>query len=260
MPTIGVIRRWRLGRVASLMLLVALLASCGAGAGSGTKRALNPRNRATAPAAPRPVLEGDGIGSVKFGQAPAAVAARLGRLYGPPVGAVQIPHGYLRAACGFYWEVWDGLGAASNGRWFAAELELWFRNSRFVGYSYSPNNFETTFQNDWKQYAGHRMILATVRGLAAGDPLAHGRRIYGRSFSLTREMQGTPPNPRLERLPEWEASTASGRIVGGIGSTRLVRNPGVVEGAHGTANWTNSTSSRRSISGISAGVGPDTPC
>jgi hypothetical protein len=206
------------------------------------------------------VLEGDGIGSVKFGRAPAAVAARLGRLFGPPVGADQVPHGYRRAGCGFYWEVWDGLGAASDGRLFAAELEVWFRNSRLVGYSYFGNNFETTFQNDWKQYASHPMMLATAKGLAVGDPLAHGRRIYGRSFLVTSQMQGTPPNPKLERLPEWEASTASGRIRGGIGSTRLVRNPGLVEGAHGTANWANSTSSRRSIVGIGAGVVPNTPC
>jgi hypothetical protein len=96
--------------------------------------------------------------------------------------------------------VWDGLGEASDGRLFDAELELWFKNSRFVGYSYSPNNFQTSFQNDWSSYVSHPMMLATAKGLAVGDPLARGRRLYGRAFAVTSRMQGTPPNPRLERL------------------------------------------------------------
>jgi len=193
----------------------------------------------------RRLLDVDGIGSVKFGQSPAVVAARLRRLFGPPVGPSQIPNSYRRDACGFSWEEWQGVGAASDGRLFAAELAVEFRDARFVGYDYGPNDFQTDFQNDWSQYASHPMMVATGRGLAVGDPLARGRRLYGRAFVVTTRMQGTPPNPRLKRLPAWEASTASGGIEGGIGTVSLVGD------AFGR---------RRGISGISAGVGPITPC
>jgi hypothetical protein len=94
-------------------------------------------------------------------------------------------------------------------------------------------------------------MLTTARGLAVGDPLARGRRLYRRALVVTTNMQGTPPDPRLMRLPEWEASTPSGRIQGGIGITDLVQ-----------AHWASSkwALSRRSIVGIGAGVGPNTPC
>lgn len=240
-------------RVAIVPLMAAatiLLASCGGRGASSSKSAASSQHVSTARARPQALLEADGIASVKFGQPPDAVAARLGRLFGPPVGAKQNPDGYRPEGCGFYWQEWRGLGAASNGRLFVVELAVQFKNSRFVGYTYGPNNFQTEL-NTWSQYASHPMMLATAKRLAVGDPLARGRRLYGRTFVVTTRAQGTPPNPRLERLPVWEASTSSGRIEGGIGSTRLVAR------ADGTAVW---TSSQRSIFGIGAGAGPDTPC
>lgn len=232
---IGFMRSMVIALVPSLVAV--LLAACGS-----TKS--NPSMRF------QRLLDGDGIGSVKFGESPAVVAARLGRLFGPPVGAKQIPHGYIRDVCGFYSEVWDGLGAASDGRFFVAQLTAWFRNSRFVGYNDSPNNFQTKLSS-WSQYASHPMKLATAKGLAVGDALARGRRLYGQAFVVTTHLQGTPPNPRLMRLPVWEASTPSGRLAGGIGLTNLEG------GAPGTSNY---TSSHQSIVGIGAGVGPNTPC
>ena len=241
------------GSIGLAALLALVLTLCGARAGASTKRAPRPHDMAATRAPLQHLLEGDGIGSVKFGQRPAVVAATLGRLFGPPVGAGQVPNGYRRAGCGFYWEVWDGLGEASDGRVFAAELELWFKNSRFVGYSYFPNNFQTTVRNDWSSYVSHPMMLATAKGLAVGDTLARGRKLYGRAFSVTSSMQGTPPNPRLERLPVWQASTPSGDISGGIGKIILA---GRTSNAHGR----RTSSRQQGIFGIGGGVGPDTPC
>jgi hypothetical protein len=181
------------------VVLAVLLASCGGRASS------------------QPLLGGDGIGSVRFGESPAAVAARLGHLYGSPVGAKQFPHGYMRDVCGFYSESWNGVGAASHGRQFAANLAAWFRDSRFVGYTYS-DDFRATV---WDQYASHPMGLATSRGLKVGDPVGRGRGLYGRRFVLTTEAQGTPPDRRLVRVPVWEVSSSSGRIWGGVGRTAL---------------------------------------
>jgi hypothetical protein len=195
----------------------------------------------------QPILDGDGIGDLKFGQPPAVVAAKLGRLFGPPVGARQIPHGYMRAVCGFRWEVWDGVGATSDGRLFVAQLTAWFRHARFVGYGFGPNNFQTRFHGA-NRSEGRPMMLATPEGLAVGDPLARSRRLYGRTFFLTTQLQGTPPNRRLSALHGWGASTSRGRIAGGIGVTNLV------DRGHAT------TSRPRSIFGIGAGRGPNTPC
>jgi hypothetical protein len=231
-------------------LVAVLLAACGGGGDAGTKSDPSRLNTGAARAAVRLVVDGDGIGSVRFGQSPGVVAARLGRPFGPPVGATQIPHGYIRTACGFYGEVWNGLGASSDGLFFVAELTAWFRHARFVGYSYGPNNFQTML-NTWNQYASHPMMIATATGLAVGDPLTHGRRLYGRTFVLTTQRQGTPPSPRLMPLPVWQASMPSGRIEGGIGITN------VVDDANSTSKW---TMRHRSIVGIGAGMAPNTPC
>ncbi len=241
------------GSIGLAALLALVLASCGARAGASTKRVPGPQDMAATRAPIQRLLEGDGIGSVKFGQRPAVVAATLGRLFGPPVGASQIPNGYRRDVCGFYSQEWSGLGAASTGRLFVAELNVWVRNSRFAGYSFLDNNIATDFKIDWNQYASHPMMLATPSGLTVGDQLARARELYGQNLVVTTQMQGTPPNPRLERLPVWEASTTSGRIEGGIGRTILT------ESNTGNANH-RTWSQQRSISSIGAGAGPDTPC
>jgi hypothetical protein len=221
-------------RSVAIALVAVLLGACGAGTKS------------------RRLLDGDGIGSVKFGQSPTVVAARLGRLFGRPFDPHQYgASGYRRFGCnGFYWEEWPGLGAASNGERFAAELELWFRNSRLVGYTYFVDDRATGPGTNWGAWTARRMMLATAKELAPGDPLARGQRLYGRAFVVTTQIQGTPANPRLPRLPVWKVSTASGRISGGIGSTVLL------EGTSGALRQTPS----RTIFGISAGTGPNTPC
>jgi hypothetical protein len=207
------------------------------------------RSRVIARPGLRRILDGDGIGDVKFGQSPAVVAAKLGRLFGPPVGARQIPHGYIRAGCGFHWEVWDGVGATSGGQLFVAQLTAWFMDSSFVGYDYGPNNFQTRFRGADRS-AGRPMMLATPAGLTVADSLGRGRRLYGRGFLQTTQLQGTPPNHRLPALNVWRASTPRGAIGGGIGMTDLI--------ARG--HPTTSTSTSRSVFGIGGGKAPNTPC
>jgi hypothetical protein len=209
--------RTRLMRTVSIVslsvLLAVSLASCGAWGGASIKSERSPHKAGPTRAAPRPLLDGEGIGSVKFGQLPHVVATRLGRPFGPPVGASQIRDGYRRAVCGFYSEEWRGLGEASNGQMFAAELSVWFSSSRFVGYSYFANNFQTFFQNDWNWYVSHPMMLARARGLSVGDPLVRGRRLYGSNF------RRDPPNAGNTAQP----STRAAPRVGGIHRERTNR-------------------------------------
>lgn len=254
MPAIGAISSQRLGRVTLPVLLAILVASCGGQAGASTKSAPSPGAAGTGRATPQPLLEGDGIGSVKFGQPPDVVAARLRRLFGPPVAANKIPNGYVRFRCGFYWEQWNGLGAASNGDLFYARLLVWFMKARFVGYDYADNSMETYYglgSSDRTQLARRRVMLATAKGLAVGDPLTRGQLLYGRSFVVTAQMQGRPPN--LGRFAAWEASTASGRIKGTSDS------PVLIEGAINKPSHRVSRH-RLSIDGIDAGTNPRTPC
>lgn len=77
MSAIGATTLRQLRRVALPELLAVVLASCGAGAGADTKSDPSPQKTGAARAAPRRLLDGDGIGRVKFGQSPAVVAARL---------------------------------------------------------------------------------------------------------------------------------------------------------------------------------------
>ncbi|HET8978211.1 MAG TPA: hypothetical protein VFN87_08630 [Solirubrobacteraceae bacterium] len=198
----------------------------------------------------RPMLDGDGIGGVMFGQSPAAVARRLGRLFGAPVGAQQVADGYRHAFCGFDWEAWEGLGANSDGRPFVAELDVWFRHGRFVGYDFGANNSQTKLST-WDRYGDHRMELSTARGLAVGDPIGRARHLYGRALTLRSQAQGTPPNPRLPRLPVWEVSLPGGRITGAIGT---------VEVQAGSPGTSNASSRHQAIGGIGAGTAPNTPC
>jgi hypothetical protein len=222
---------------------LALMSGCGVAvdAASNAGRAL-PR------AALQRVLRGDGIGGVRFGESPAAVARELGRRFGPPVGAGQIPHGYGHPICGFRPEDWNGLGASSAGLLFVAQLTAWFRHDRFVGYDYGSNSIETGLSAG----RGFRpVMLATANGVAVGDPLARARMLYGRALAVTARMQGTPPDSRLMRLPAWVASTGSGPIGGWLGATKLLR---------GRSESSEYLTGKDTISGINAGATPNTPC
>jgi hypothetical protein len=188
-------------------------------------------------------LDGDGIGPIKFGQTPDRVVAGLERLLGQPEGAStgQRPNGLLRGICGFDHEVdWVGLAqrATASPYTHSAGLTVYFKRARFVGYSYGP-----PWGDRITPLVRHGVMLSTSAGLGLDESLARGQRLYGQAFIVTSQQQGTPPNPRLERLPAWRVSTTTGRVYGSIGSSRGL----------------NSTD-KRTIGSISAGLVPNTPC
>jgi hypothetical protein len=188
----------------------------------------------------RGLLGGDGIGNITFGQVPDRVTSGLERLLGRPASASQgEPRNPLvRSICGFDHEIdWTGLAARSNGA-NSDGLIAYFKHSRFVGYSYGP-----PYGGPHTPAGRHGLMLSTSHGLGLDEALARGRRLYQQSFVVTEQPQGTPPNPRLERLPAWEARTASGRIYG------FVDSPGGPQ-----------STSKRVIGSISAGATPNTPC
>ena len=236
--------------VLGLVALVAVLTDARGAGGAATGGGTAMHHGAAWEMRLRPILDGDGVGGVKFGQSPAAVAGHLRRLFGPPVGGRQVANGYRHAFCGFNWEVWEGLAATSDGRLLVAELDIWFRHGRFVGYDLGANNLQTQLRT-WDQYAGHRMELSTPRGLALGDPILRARRLYGRALVLTSQAQGTPPNPRLPRLPVWEVTSPRGRNTGGIGTVEVQTGP------RGTSH---NIPRHEAVSGIGAGAAPNTPC
>lgn len=176
------------------------------------------------------------IGNVTFGQGPKTVAAGLERLLGPPAsasGASRI--GYVRSICGFYHEIDWTLAASPNAR--SDALTVYFKHSRFVGYSYGA------YGGPEAPVVRHGPQLATTKGLGLADTLARGRQLYGPAFIVTTQPQGTPPSKRLERLPAWEVHTASGRIHGFIDSPSGTR-----------------STQQRTIESTSAGAVPNTPC
>lgn len=184
-------------------------------------------------------LTSDGIGSLRLGQPPEAVAAGLERLFGPPAPAGTASRiGYVPSICGFDHEIdWAGLAARSSG-FHSVGLTVYFKRSRLVGYSYGP-----PYGGSFTPQVHHGLMLSTSKGLGLGETLARARRLYGRAFGVTTQAQGTPPSARLPRLPVWTVPTASGRIYG------FTDSPGGPRSPH-----------QRSIGSISAGAIPNTPC
>jgi hypothetical protein len=180
-----------------------------------------------------------GIGPITFGQGPNTVAAGLERLLGRPASAGTASRiGLVPSICGFDHEiVWTGLAARSNGA-HSDGLTLYFKRSRFVGYAYGP-----PYGGPQAPVVRHGPMLSTTNGLGLDDALVRGRQVYGRSFLVTSQAQGTPPSKQLMRLPFWEVRTDRGRLYGfvdrrgGPDSTR-----------------------QRTIGSISAGAIPNTPC
>ena len=196
---------------------------------------------ASAGSAAREVLQADGIANVRFGRpATAAItgierALRLGR---PATATTASSTGYQHFGCGFHQAFWIGLPEQPTRFVHSIGLTLYFRHSRFVGYVYgSPGGGSTT------PIVRRGPRFATAQGLQLGASVDRARRLYGGALTLTMVMQGTPPNPRLERLPGWQAQTAQGRLFGWTGS---MRRP-------------NSTF-HRTIGTIDAGAVPNTPC
>jgi len=199
------------------------------------------------------LLTGDGIGSVTFGQAPGTVAVALERLLGPTTSAGAGGGGrtgLVGSICGLNQEiVWAGLAAKSRRPLieggqsvvFTSGLYVYFKRSRFVGYSYYQY---TSLKRDVRHGAAAGPRLATSRGLGLSDTLARGRRLYGSAFVNFSGLQGTPPNPRLDRTTAWRARTATGRIYGFVAKTAQQRR----------------ISSQSTIASIAAGATPNTPC
>ena len=180
-------------------------------------------------------LRGDGIGNIQFGQTPTAAVHGVQRLLGlglPAQATAAAPIGYTHFGCGFYQVYWTGLAATPTHLLRSTGLTLWFKRSRFAGYTYgSPAGYGTS------PVITRGPRFSTAEGLGLREPVDRARQLYGNDFVVRTVPQGTPPNPRLERVPAWEVQTASGRIYG------FLENPA------GTT-----------IGTIDAGATPNTPC
>lgn len=217
-------------RVALTATLALLLASCGGKQPKQDPQAPTHGTRPGASADVRRLLEGNGIGGVKFGQPRSTVIAELERLLGPR-------HETIPGICGFGRSTdWIGLNIRSQDV-SSAELNLSFKHSRLVGYAYATNAEGPARQR-------HAVLLATARGLTLGDTVAHARHLYGRAFVETSVPQGSPPSAKLPRLPVGAVSTANGKIVAGIQGS----------GRH------DPVAADSTVLLISAGAGPNTPC
>lgn len=196
---------------------------------------------ATHPAPTRLVLRGDGIGDIRFGQTPTAAVHGVEQLLGlgrPAQVSPPSPIGYTHFGCGFDQVYWTGLAQTPTRFSHSTGLTLEFERSRFVGYTYgSPSGGSTT------PLVRRGPRFATAAGLGLREPVRRARQIYGDELVVYSMLQGTPPNPRLDRLPAWEAQTASGRIYG------YIENPA---GSNSTIGATIGT--------IDAGKVPNTPC
>lgn len=187
-------------------------------------------------------LDGDGIGTIRFEARPDTVVAGLARLLGRPEGARtgERVQGLRRSICGFDHEVdWVSLAQRPTAPPYthSAGLTVYFRHSRFAGYTYAPWGDRNT------PLVRHGVMLSTGQGLGLSEPLARGPRLYGPAFVISSQRQGTPPNPRLERLPAWHVRTATGLLYGYIDSPKGPN-----------------SAYRRTIGSISAGSIPNTPC
>lgn len=183
------------------------------------------------------MLDGDGLGTVTFGRSPAAVVAGLRPMLGAPLTVTRAaPTGLVHSICEFDGQIeWRRSIASTEGRSIFDDLRVYFRHSRFVGYSYNE---------DWIPYGpqpalppDHRALLSTSRGLTLNQSATRARELYGTAFAQGTEPQRDPPVAKLPRLPAWRARTPSGQLFGGL-STR----PPVTIGS------------------INAGAVPNTPC
>jgi hypothetical protein len=164
------------------------------------------------------LLKGDSLGNIEFGEPPSTLAAALKPLLGDPLSATRAtPTGLVRSICGFSGQIeWRRPIASAGGRSIFDDLVAYFRNSRFVGYTYGE---------EWTPYGPrpalpphHRALLTTPRGLTLEQPVTRARQLYGEAFVQTTQPQGTPPSAKLPRMPVWRVRTASGELFGGLTS------------------------------------------
>lgn len=189
----------RLGRaVRVLPLAISIMLAVGIGVGALAllhHRRPSAPGRPTRPAAGALILTGDGLGEVRFGASPRRMQRLLDPLLGRPTGGDQ-----AEAECGVDGELtWPILLNPRTGHLERSEeLMLTFDLGRFVGYQYG--GFDPP-------RPGHAQRLSldatTTRGLALGDPLATGQRLYGRAFQISAAQGGS-----------WRARTPQGTLRG----------------------------------------------
>ena len=131
---------------------------------------------------PQRLLKNDGIGDIHFGKTPRSVDLGLAQLF----GRTNSDDSYLPGPhnnCGFdHYSAWFGLDAKPDGfrgdhRLFRAQLTVYFKRSRFVGYTYVDDQYispgapgdETGIPQNSAQARqvlhGPRITLATAKGL-----------------------------------------------------------------------------------------------
>ncbi len=128
----------------------------------------------------RKVLAGNGLGTVIFGRSREDVITALTPLLG------RARSGYKRMP--------PECGVDHTITW--PTLTGYFRSDRFVGYQYGEPGTTAA-----PRAPSHGAALATTRGLAIGDKLARGRRLYGAAFKISAAQGGsftiTTPSGRL---------------------------------------------------------------
>jgi hypothetical protein len=131
------------------------------------------------------ILAGNGIATAHFGQSFAEVKRELETGLGRPS---QTRRG--RGECGLDGSdlVWRRLGSTY------AELVLYFRRSRFAGYSYSAGS---------GGQGTPLRELSTRQGLKLGDTMARGRGLYGQSFHTSNAQGGS-----------WSVKVPGGKLIG----------------------------------------------
>lgn len=253
-------------------MLVVTLTSCGGerGGARSTHQALVPAEGASARtsesvgsalearrARVQRLLHPNGIGEARFGEERLTVVATLARALGGPGTSIG------PGLCGFEpYMQWSGLDRrpeqSGGRRLFRAELAVFFRHSRFVGYTYSDDQYLSRTTTESKTSIalnspggrqvlhGPQLTLATPQGLAPGNPFHRGEQLYGRTFKRTSAAQGTPPQPKLVRLPIWAVEAPSGRMYGSIDTKSTAQS--------------FYARARPTIGSISAGRTPNTPC
>jgi hypothetical protein len=213
-------------RAALTASLVLVLISCGGrGPREHTRVASQAARRAASVDAARRLLEGNGIGSITFGQPRAAVTAELTRLLGAR-------HETIPGLCGFGRSTdWIGLNIDSRDPGISAQLTLNFKHSRFVGYAYFASAEGPTRQR-------HGVLLATSGGLSLGNAVRRARQLYGQALSRPACYKGPLP-PRSSRGYRSERSAPqAGR------SSPASKDPGTRTASLRAALWCRSAPAR----------------
>jgi len=184
--------------VSMLPVAISILLAVGIGAGALAflhhGRPGSPAQQ-TRPAPGTLILTGDGLGEVRFGASPQLMQRLLDPLVGRPLGGDQ-----AEAYCGIDRElIWPILLNPRTGHLERSEeLMLAFDHGRFVGYQYG--GFDPPRPDHAQRLSLH---ATTARGLALGDSLATGQRLYGRAFQISGAQGGS-----------WQARTPQGTLRG----------------------------------------------